>query len=240
MKYQKTIFFIIIILVMTAIVTIVINNNHQNKDAIQFKEEYESLNNTIRESDGAKYNNVNIPSDNPIKYITAKEAVNVINNENAVIYFGANWCPWCRNAIPVLFASALSQNIDTIYYVNMAEIRNVWEIQDRKLVKTREEQEGYYDLLNSLDSVLSPSTYTLKDEDGTTYDTNEKRIYMPLVIVVKNGKIIDNHVGTVNLNDGQTKYDDLTKSQHQELLTIYNNMLSKINTSMCQNNEMCS
>lgn len=74
-----------------------------NTDAIKFKEEYESLNNTVRESDGAEYNNISIDEKNPIKYVDTKEALKVLKEETAIIYVGANWCPWCRNAIPVLF-----------------------------------------------------------------------------------------------------------------------------------------
>ena len=195
-------------------------------DAIKFKEEYEKLNDTIRESDGALYNNVSISENNPIKYINAKEAVEIIKNQTGVIYFGASWCPWCRNAIPVLFDAVKKKNVDIIYYVDMDRLRNIYEVKDGELVKTQEEQDGYYDLLEALDSILGDKTYTLSSE-GQTYDTKEKRIYMPLIVGIKNGSIVANHVGTVNLNSDQTKYSTLTKEQYNELYEIYGDLLKQ-------------
>lgn len=207
-----------------------------SEDALKFKKDYEKLNNTVRESDGANYNNVKISKNNPIKYLTAKEAVDVIKNKEGVIYFGANWCPWCRNAIPVLFEAAKEENLKTIYYLDMDTVRNIWEIKDHELVKTTNESEGYYELLEALDSILGDKTYTLKDKDGKVFDTNEKRIYMPLIITVKNGKILDTKLGTTTLNEGQTKYDDLTKEQHDELLETYKTMIKNMRKDECSVN----
>jgi len=196
-------------------------------DAEKFKEEYESLNDTIRQSDGARYNNVTIPEKNPIKYLSSKEAVDVIKNQKGIVYLGANWCPWCRNAVEVLFESAKDNGIETIYYVNLDKIRNVWEVKDGQLVKTQQEEDGYYDLLAALDDVLDENTYTITS-GNEKYDTGEKRIYMPLVIAVKDGKIIAHHESTVKLNENQTKYSKLTPEQHDELLDKYNALIQTI------------
>ncbi len=195
------------------------------EDSIKFKEEYEALNNTVRESDGQKYNNIDINEDNPIKYVTPKEATKIIKEESGVIYIGAPWCPWCRNAIPVLFEATKNNGVDTVYYVDLTEYRNIWEIVDGELVKSQKEKEGYYDLLNALDEVLGSSTYKLKDENGQEYDTNEKRVYMPMVLGIKGGKITETHTGTVTLNEGQDKYSALTETQKNELLNIYDKLV---------------
>ncbi len=218
----------IIALFIIAIGIIMIVNPSIKTDGMKFKEEYEKLNDTIRESDGAKYNNVSIDAKNPIKYINAKEAIDIIKNKTGIIYFGANWCPWCRNAIEVLFESTKEKNLKTIYYLDMDSVRNIWEIKDGKLEKTTVEQEGYYELLEALDSVLSENTYTLKDNSGKVYDTKEKRIGMPLIIAVKDGKIIEKHSGTVKLKENQTKYSKLEQDQKEELLKNYNEMIDKI------------
>lgn len=237
MKNKKNIIIIVGVLAIFSISLFAIYSLTGNKDAIKFKKDYESLNNTVRKSDGANYNNVDIPKNNPIKYVTAKEATDIIKNKKGVIYFGANWCPWCRNGVEVLFEAAKKKNLDTIYYLDMDTAKNTWEIQNGKVVKTEEEKEGYYELLDSLSSILSD--YVLKDENGVSYDTGEKRIYMPLVIAVDKGKITDTHRGTVSLDEGQTKYDKMTSTQHDELLKEYNTLIDSLNRATCDN-EVCS
>lgn len=221
-KFLIPIIILVVIIVGVLIFLFVTNNS----DGVKFKKEYESLNDTVRESDGAKYNNIYIDKTNPIKYINSEEAVNIIDNENAVIYVGANWCPWCRNAIPVLFEVAKGNKIDTIYYLNLDDEKSNFEIKDGKLEKTNAGSKEYYKLLKKLDNELEE--YILTDENGNEYKTGEKRIYMPFVFTVKNGKILDTHTGTVSLNDGQTKYDKMTKGQHDELYKKYEEMLKKI------------
>lgn len=223
---NKKILIPIIILVVIIVGVLIFLFVTNNSDGVKFKKEYESLNDTVRESDGAKYNNIYIDKTNPIKYINSEEAVNIIDNENAVIYVGANWCPWCRNAIPVLFEVAKGNKIDTIYYLNLDDEKSNFEIKDSKLEKTNAGSKEYYKLLKKLDNELEE--YILTDENGNEYKTGEKRIYMPFVFTVKNGKILDTHTGTVSLNDGQTKYDKMTKGQHDELYKKYEEMLKKI------------
>ena len=142
-----------------------------------------------------------------------------------MIYFGANWCPWCRNAIEVLIDVAKQKKEKKIYYLDMDKVRNTWEVVNGNLNKVTNEEEGYYDLLKALDSILGDQTYTLTDEFGNIHDTGEKRIYMPLIIGVKNGKILKNHTGTITLKEEQTKYDKLTKEQKQDLKKIYSELI---------------
>lgn len=239
MKKKIIIIITAVLMVIGAIYLINKKSSSEMVDAIKFKEEYESLNNTVRESDGANYNNIKIAKDNPIKYISAKEAVDIIEEKTGIIYFGANWCPWCRNAVEVLFDASEKNNIDTIYYVNMDDVRNIWEATNGNLVKTQKEAEGYYELLSSLDEVLMKDNYVITDKDGNKYDTGEKRIYMPLVILVKDGHIIGSHVGTVKLNESQTKYDKLTSKQYEELFAIYEEFMHDIKNNNCQASDKC-
>jgi thiol-disulfide isomerase/thioredoxin len=202
-----------------------------NSDALKFKEEYEKLNGTIRESDGALYNSIEVPRDNPIQYVNCAEALDVLKQKTAILYIGANWCPWCRNAIPVLFEVAKREHIDTIYYLNLDEEKDMFEIQKGNLVKTVNGSVGYYQLLEFLESHLRD--YVLTDEKGVTYDTGEKRIYMPSVITSKNGVIQDIHVGTVSLETNQTKYSLMTTSQREELSKIYEKMIKNTFYDTC-------
>jgi len=236
---KKNIIIIIIVLVAlmgTLFAFFLLNNN----DAIKFKKEYESLNNTKKEGSDHIYHEVVIPKNNPMKYISVKQATDIIKNKTGIIYFGGNWCPWCRNAIPVLINVAKENGLDKVYYVDMTTVRNVWEVKDGKLVKTQKEETGYYDLLKSLDNVLEKETFKVKDENGKEFDTKEKRIYLPFVVAVKNGKVVDSHVGTVELDENQTAYDKLTKNQEKQLTKIYNKLIDSISNDTCKIDEKCS
>ncbi len=157
-----------------------------NVDALKFKSEYESLNNT-ETSAGQKYRTVNIPEDNPIVYATADEIVKMMDNEDSfAVYFGFKSCPWCRSVISTLIEVAKDLNIKKIYYVDVLNIRDTYELNDKgKAERTKEGSEGYYKLLEKFDSVLSD--YNLTNSKGKTVKTGEKRIYAPNVISVVHG-----------------------------------------------------
>ena len=197
-----------------------------SEDALRFKNEYEALNGTIRESDGATYNIVSISKNNPIQYIDAKGAIDILESDKAILYIGADWCPWCRNAVPVLFEVAKKYSVSTIYYLDLDDEKDSFEIQDGNLVKTKEGSVGYYELLNKLSNHLND--YVLKDSNGKEYNTNEKRIYLPSVYAIKTGEVVGNHVGTTTLNEGQTKYDAMTEEQHDKVFNIYSELFQKV------------
>lgn len=242
MKLEKNLFLKagLLLIVVVGICVVMLNKKEvTNTDGIKFKESYESLNNTVRESDGATYNNVEIPKENPMKYVSAKETTEIIKNKTGILYIGANWCPWCRNAVEVLIDVAKKENLKTIYYLDLTEYRNVWEIKENKLVKTTEEKEGYYELLEALDEILGEKTYQLKDKEGKVYDTKEKRIYMPTVISINKGEIKSHHVGTVDLDEEQTKYSKLTEEQKKELESIYQKMFDDVKNNVCSSGDYC-
>lgn len=244
-KKNKIILSILIVIAIIVLGSLIIIINHKNifankEDALKFKEEYESLNNTVRESDGAKYNSITINKDNPIVYINTNEAIDILNNKKAIIYIGAAWCPWCRNSVPVMLDVAKALNIDTIYYLNLDEEKSNFKVENSKLIEINHGTNGYYKLLEVLKDHLKD--YVLTDEDGNSYDTKEKRIYMPYVITAKNGKVVSEHLSTVSLDKEQTKYDSLTKEQYKELYDIYYKMFDELYNSgkSCSLNEDCN
>lgn len=167
----------------------------KNTDAIKFKEEYESKNTDARV--------LNISEDNPFIYSSAEDIVKRINNkETFIVYFGFETCPWCRSIIETAITSAKDNKIDKIYYVNVSNIRDKYELDDKnKLVKTVEGSSSYYELLDLLKDILTdyePLTYTVKKKTKTV-KVNEKRIYAPTFIMVKNGNAIKSEDGISSL-----------------------------------------
>lgn len=89
------------------------------KDAIKFKESYESLNKTKR-ADGELYRTISIDENNPIVYTTYEELdEKIANRDNFIVYFGSNKSEWCRSVVPYLLEQAKTQGIDVIYYVDI-------------------------------------------------------------------------------------------------------------------------
>lgn len=212
-----------------------IYNQYQDKlkkdtDAYKFKEEYEEYNGKTNAL-GTKYLNVDISDDNIIKYATVEEIIDTIESGTGIIYFGFPTCPWCRNAIGVLFDAANDAEVEQILYLNVYELRDKYEVIDNKLVKTDAEGEGYYELLDALDSVLTD--YVVYDSNNTSYETGEKRLYAPTIVFVKDGSIVANHVGTVTLPSGQTAYDSLTDTQKKELYDTYMEYIDAVYLEYC-------
>lgn len=178
-------------------------------DAYKFKEEYESINNKDN-GHGNKYRKLNIPNDNPFVYQTTSEiAERVKNKETFIVYFGFKECPWCRSIIEELIKAAKDKNIDTIYYVDVKDIRDVKEVDDNgNIITTKVGDINYAILISEFSNVLSDYNLT---KDGVTYSTGEKRIYAPNIVVVSNGKAVQMEEGTPeSLKD---PYSKLTNKQ---------------------------
>lgn len=196
------------------------------RDALRFKNEYESLNNTVRQSDGATYGEVVIDEDNPVVYVTPTEVLDLLDAETAVIYVGAEWCPWCRNAVPVLLDVAKQYGVDKLYYLNLDGEKSEFEVKNGELVQRQKGSEAYYELLDKLKDKLRD--YAISDRDGNEYSTGEKRIYQPHVFGIKDGKVVADKSGTVELTEGQNKYDILSSAQKNELRKVYLELFEKV------------
>ncbi len=186
MKKKLYILLVIVLLIGAFFICYKVNVIDKNTDAYKFKVEYESLNN--KESYGNnKCRELNIDKDNMIKYSSAKEVLDKINNnESFIVYFGFAKCPWCRSMIENLLSLA-KQNNEVIYYVDVLEIRDTLEVKDGKVVVSKKGDTNYMKLLEKLDEVLDD--YSLEIDD-IKYETNEKRIYAPNVVAIINGKAV--------------------------------------------------
>ncbi len=213
--------------------------NEKNEDALRFKTEYESLNDTVRESDGEKYNNVSIDENNPIKYVTVDEAIKLLDSKKAIIYVGANWCPWCRNSLEPMLDVASKLGIKTIYYLELDDDKSNYEIKDGEVKQINKGSESYYELLDKLNDYLRD--YELTDSEGKTYSTNEKRIYMPFFITVKNGGIVDAKGISRELEEGQNKYSEMTEKQYNDLYDNFYETFGKLyKAGTCGSEEECN
>ena len=186
---KKLIIIGIVILVFCLIGLYVYNN-----DNMKFKLTYE-LANKYDYGNNRKIK-VNIPINNRIKYLNSKSVVDLFKNKTGIVYFGYSTCPWCRNAIPILIDAVISNDIDTLYYV---------DINETKLTKE------LYEILDE---------YLRVDED------NKKVFSVPDVYVIKNGKVIDHHIGTVDSYNNPFK--GMSKEEKKELKKIYTNMIKEI------------
>ena len=186
-----------------------------NLDAIKFKKDYESLNGTKREKDGKTIRSITIPKKNPFVYKEAEDIVKMVEEkETFVVYFGFNDCPWCRSVVPTLASVANDLNLDTIYYVNVKDIRDTMKLDDEnKAVTDVKGSKGYYKLLDTFSSVLAD--YTLEDQDGNEVETGEKRIFAPNIISVIDGKVTKL---TEGISEKQTDgYMKLTKQMKNDM-----------------------
>ncbi len=209
------------IIVLTVLVLIVCGyllsvKNNVLKDSDRFRIEYMELND---KTNNDSYPVVNISENNTIKYITSNEAVNLISQGTGVIYFGFNSCFQCRLLVETLLNKA-SQLNETIYYLNIENIRSEFAISDDELINTKKGSQEYYKILDLLDEYLDE--YYLTDNNFNDYDTFEKRLQAPTLLAIKNGEVTDIHVGTVeeeNISDG------LKNEQLKELEKIIENLI---------------
>ena len=230
--------YMIVIFVCAALViglcgyAIITHKDEKISDAIKFKNEYEALNDVVNEATDNKYIEVNIDEENPMFYKTGKEILDVLKNEDAIIYFGFAACPWCRNAVPVLLDAAKELNVDKIYYVDILDMRDTYKFSGSiEPEQTKKGTDAYYEILKFLDKKLEK--FYVKDEAGNMYDTGVKRLYAPTVVGVKGGKIVGFHESTI---ESQTDpYELLDEKGKSELKNEYKKIIESVN----EKNNVC-
>ena len=197
------------------------------KEALAFKEDYESLNGKKNKM-GKEHRKLNINKENPFVTTTAEEIVKKIeNNETFYVYFGDKLCPWCRSVIEKSIEVANNNKITTIYYVPIWDdegneiLRDKYELDSKnKAVKKVDGTQAYYKLLKYFDSVLSE--YKLKTEDGKEISTKEKRIYAPNFVYVKDGKAIKLTEGISDKQkDSREKLTDEILKDEEKMFTEF-------------------
>lgn len=204
-------------------------------DSLKFKEEYEKFNG--KKNDYFEYRNLSITEKNPIIYSSAEEIVQKIeNNETFIVYFGDPECPWCRSVIEQAINLANENGISKIYYVRIWNgfhneiLRDVYELDKESPVLKIKGTVTYYKLLKYFDKLLKD--YTLTNKDNKTIQVNEKRIFAPSFIYVKDGN-------PLQLVDGiSKKQESYNSTLTEEILSEEKEIFDKFyqNTKTCSNN----
>lgn len=204
----------------------------EKSDAIKFKEEYESINGIVREKDGKEIRTIEIDEENPFVYKEAEDIVEMIKNkETFVVYFGFKDCPWCRSVLPTLVEVSKDLGLDTIYYVDVKDIRDVVKLDEEgNQVTEKEGSKEYYQLLEVLDNVLVD--YTLTDSEGNKIETGEKRIMAPNVVSVVKGvpEVLETGISENQKNGYQKLTDEMIKETYEKFKCALKCVINKAKT----------
>ena len=213
-----------------AIALLVILTGCTNKNALDFKKEYEALNGKENAS-GKVHRTISISEDNPYEKVSSKMILELIDNkETFYVYFGDEMCPWCRSVIEKSIEVAKKNNINKIYYVKIWDsegnevLRSKYKLNDSNEPElVQKGTDDYYELLKKFDKVLAD--FTLSTKTGEKINVNEKRIYAPNFIYVEKGvpiKIVE------GISDKQKdSREDLTKEILKDEEDLFNKFFKK-------------
>lgn len=141
--------------------------------------------------------------DKYLKEITMDQALDVFRKKkDAVLYFGFDSCPWCKEARPILKKVADKKNT-TVYYV-----------------KVRDEDKN---LLYSDDQRVELTKYIPKYMSKNKDENNKLWLYVPLVVRVEKGEAVSGHKGTIKGYNAKKR--KMTAKEKRELEKKYTEIL---------------
>lgn len=117
---------------------------------------------------------------------------------SGIVYFGFPRCPWCTDALPILNEEAKKVN-KRILYVQTRDM-------EKNLLYTEEQKQRF---------ISHASSLMRKDDDGNY------QLYVPFVIVIKKGEIIEDYIGSGDYSADE----EISPEQQEELHKIYAEML---------------
>ncbi len=229
---KKNKIYIVLIIVCTVLVMIICGimvylkskNNNSISDALKFKKEYEAYNLVV--SNEVTYRKLDIDENNPIIYKTPKQILDVLKEDTAVIYFGFPNNNFARENVEIFLEAAKEKNIKTIYYVNIAGIRDEYEANGTLYpTKIKEEVPAYTDLLKFFGDNLE-DYYVVDPSNGFEYAAGVKRLCAPTVVITDHGEIKDIYASNYDLELNFT--DGLTDEQRTLFKNKYLEMFSYI------------
>lgn len=121
--------------------------------------------------------------------------------QSGIVYFGYPKCPWCIEAVPIMNDCAKLYN-EKIYYVRTKD-------DNGKYLYTDQQKEKLFKYIKE---------YLNFDENG------KKHLFVPYVLVIKDGDVACSHLGTVKTHDSENR--KMTEKEKNELLSIYKKMFT--------------
>ena len=134
------------------------------------------------------------------KIINIDESINILNNKTGILFFCNPGSDWCQHYAKILDDIAVENQIETIYYVDIKDDRNINSNKYRKIV-------------------------TIMQDHLDSDDTGNKRLNMPNLTFVKNGEIIANDNRTSLVSSDTTPEEYWTR---ENILTFKNNIIESI------------
>ena len=137
-----------------------------------------------------------LDKDNVYVYKSINEIINVLSNGTGIVYLGFPECPWCQRYVVYLNILAKEYNVKEIYYYNIKNARSNNTMEYQKIVE-----------------IL---------KDLLPYDDNgNKKVFVPTVVFVKNGKVIALDDETSTISDGTTP----DEYWNQERINLFNSKM---------------
>ncbi len=207
------------------------------EDGRLFKREYESLNGQDN-GHGHNYREITINENNPFIYADCADINRMMDEgKSFIVYFGANWCPWCRSILPTVIETAKKNKVKTIYYVDVKpnndpekEIRNVYAVNESgEIYRSHEGTEAYNEFITRAKGVLADYTRTdVESLNGTQWE-GEKRVGAPNFVIVVKGEPVEMITGiSTLLND---PYMELTDELLKDVADIFQRFFTRYNSS---------
>ncbi len=205
-------------------------------DAQKIKNEFASLNNQLNENNQRMYPLVNLTDDNLFVYKTEEEIIKIIEESTGVIFFGNSSDAYTRTLMPIVDNLSKKLNLEQVYYFDITTITDTIALDDLNEPIIKEKgSSGYYKILKLLDEQLP--NYYLTSPTGEKIDTLEKRIEVPTILAVKNGKIKDIYMGTIASQ--KSGYDKLTTEEEKQIEENLEKLMKNALNNTCSSEQAC-
>ena len=152
-------------------------------------------------SDSLKFSNLYslVPENNLYVFSNANDVLDILNGRSGVIFMSFPSNKWSNNYAYLLNKACMYVGIDKIYYYNF--------------LSDRDNNNGTYQtIVRKLDNYIN-----VLDED-------DKDIYAPTVILVKDGKVI-NYIDDLSITKGNMDVEEYYKLNEN---IIYSNLLNSL------------